>query len=362
VNGLVKVESDIVLPVSQFTPVGWIPLRDLSYEEWYEEGRKIAYVSDAVNWWIGDWLIYGQFKSWGDRYAQAYSLFGDKYELSTLNAFAYVSRHIEMCRRLNILSWAHHYQVAKKDADTQDALLSFAATRRLSVRDLQSAVREYERNAWAIEGDAPSPSSAEMILCGDFIQACSSIADSSIDLIFTDPPYDDESVWMYEPLATIAARILKPGGSLITYAGHHALPAVLPLMTPYLRFWWTLAVHHNGSAARLPGKWVFVHWKPLLWFVKGSRRRDEFVADFVESHQPDKNLHDWEQDVSEASYYIEHLTRPGEMVLDPFCGSGTTCVAALQLSRRTLGIEVEEGRAQVARRRVDDYLRATRDI
>ena len=43
--------------------------------------------------------------------------------------------------------------------------------------------------------------------------------DSSIDLIFTDPPYNGDSLLLYKDLARLADRVLKPGGSLITYFG-----------------------------------------------------------------------------------------------------------------------------------------------
>ena len=49
------------------------------------------------------------------------------------------------------------------------------------------------------------------------------IPDNSIDLIFTDPPYNEASLSLYGDLAKLAERVLKPGGSLITYVGHYAL-------------------------------------------------------------------------------------------------------------------------------------------
>lgn len=53
---------------------------------------------------------------------------------------------------------------------------------------------------------------------------------------------------------------------------------------------------------------------------------------------------------------MEHLcdpiTFPGDIILDPFCGSGTTCVAAKRLGRRWIGIEINAGYAETARRRV----------
>jgi 16S rRNA G966 N2-methylase RsmD len=46
------------------------------------------------------------------------------------------------------------------------------------------------------------------------------MADETHHLIFTDPPYDRETIPQYEDLAALGARVLIPGGSLITYVGH----------------------------------------------------------------------------------------------------------------------------------------------
>ncbi len=137
--------------------------------------------------------------------------------------------------------------------------------------------------------------------------------------------------------------------------GHYALPEILPLMTPHLRFWWTLACVHGGNSARLAGKWVFVEWKPMLWFVKEYRRKLDYVADLVKSQPVDKMAHEWEQSSIEAEYYIEYLTQSDEMVLDPMCGSGTTCLAALKLNRQILGIEKDIERFRVAQARITEY-------
>lgn len=53
------------------------------------------------------------------------------------------------------------------------------------------------------------------------------------------------------------------------------------------------------------------------------------------------------------SWFIKLFTRPGDVVLDPFLGSGTTAVAALQLDRRCIGIEINHEYVQLAQERVD---------
>lgn len=233
---------------------------------------------------------------------------------------------------------------AKKKKATRNGLLKIA-------KDLE---RELARNnaAEIIQGnDDPSI----ILKFGPFIEAMKSLENESVSLIFTDPPYDAESIPLYGLLAQEAARVLKPGGGLIAYAGHYALPQILTDMSEYLRYWWMISLKHSGNSARLPGKWVMVGWKPLVWFVKGGRFNNEYIADFFEtSKQPDKILHDWQQDVSEAAYYVEYLTEPGELVCDPFLGSGTTLLAAKKLGRRVWGCDIDEEKVNIARGRLHD--------
>jgi 16S rRNA G966 N2-methylase RsmD len=189
------------------------------------------------------------------------------------------------------------------------------------------------------------------IVTGDFRMAAADLPDESVDLIFTDPPYDNESVSLYEDLAQLAARVLVEGGSLLCYAGHKAQFSIVPLMNPLLTLNWVNACVHAAGSARLPGAGVFAGWKPILWFVKDRRCTQELIADTVRGGR-NKEDHPWQQAVGEAAYYIEHLCPPGGIVLDPFAGSGTTCVAAAQLGRRYVAYEIDPDTAARARARV----------
>jgi hypothetical protein len=66
---------------------------------------------------------------------------------------------------------------------------------------------------------------------GDFRDVCRKhIPDDSINLIFTDPPYDKKHLQLYATLSTEGFRMLREGGSLLTYAPHYALPEIFDYM------------------------------------------------------------------------------------------------------------------------------------
>ena len=174
---------------------------------------------------------------------------------------------------------------------------------------------------------------------GNFQEVLTDVEDGSVDLVVTDPPYGDNFTQLYEDLAKWASAKLKPGGSLVAYVGQANLPDVLSVMGRHLRYWWTLALVHKHGAQQLPGKWVMIEWKPVVWFVKDHRSGRLYVADRMSGSKPRKDLHEWAQGVDEVSYLIEQLTDAGQLVVDPFAGSGSFGYAAIELGRHFIGAE-----------------------
>ncbi len=82
-----------------------------------------------------------------------------------------------------------------------------------------------------------------------------------------------------------------------------------------------------------------------------SRDGDRFKAPVVGAG-PEKDLHPWQQGVAEAEHFVGRMTEPGELIVDPFLGSGTTAVAASRLGRRFVGCDVDRRAVRVARRRI----------
>ena len=189
------------------------------------------------------------------------------------------------------------------------------------------------------------------LYCGKFqdIKITTEIPDNSIDLIFTDPPYDYEHIFLYIDLATLASTKLKPGGSLVCYANHYLLPQIFDIMEEHanLEYWWTIGeFHQSQSHSKMFNQNVTVSWKPLLWFVKKGKpphnvRTMTMFIDSIRSRPPEskKLEHEWEQSIDDALYIIEKLSDKGDIVLDPMCGSGTTGVAAEKTERLFIGID-----------------------
>jgi hypothetical protein len=233
-----------------------------------------------------------------------------------------------------------------------------AAAKPVKITEVLAAVeavnREQKRKAElhkAVQVDLP-----EGLIAEDFRIASAGIPDNSVELIFTDPPYDRESIPLFEDAAKVAARILKPGGSFITYCGHIQLPETIILCGKHLRYWWTIACVHAGpDFARMQKYGIVVKWKPLMWFVKDNRGDTRTFVDDVVSGATEKSYHEWQQAENEAAYYIEKLTSDHGLVVDFFVGGGTTLAAAKKLGRRWIGYEINKITAAKAAKRLEEW-------
>lgn len=169
------------------------------------------------------------------------------------------------------------------------------------------------------------------------------IADNSIDLIFTDPPYDLASLPLYGWLSKEAARILKPNGFCLVMCGGLALNRIIKMLDEHLTFHWKYEVFWSDfSGAVIWSHGVLSRSKPILAYSKGKSMPSEpNVLGAMYGGGNDKRFHHWGQDVESARYYIETHSRPNDCVLDPFIGGGTTAVACEIIGRRWIGCDVD---------------------
>lgn len=195
---------------------------------------------------------------------------------------------------------------------------------------------------------------AATIYHGDALEVSRTLEPGCAQMIFTDPPYPKEFDHVWDDLALIATRLLADGGSLLTLCGHYQVPRVIDALSRRLDYRWLCIVENGGSQPLMHGWNIKVCFKPILWFTKAAPSRmpnlirDNFAikrGTFAEA----KRVHGWGQAVLYEP--IQQLTEPGDVVLDPFCGSGTTLRTAKDLGRKAIGIEVDVAHCATAAER-----------
>lgn len=178
-------------------------------------------------------------------------------------------------------------------------------------------------------------------------------------MVLTDPPYDEESVEDYYDLPVLAQEWLGPKGWLGVMVGQRHLPKVLHALTSSgaMEYVWTFGLSSpSGRANGIQFLHVQNTWKPLILLRKGDNLHlRNWTGDLVSYEwETSRNVlrHKWQQDVSPFQKLIRAMCEPGTLVLDPFCGSGTTGVAALTTGRRFAGCDSDDASVRVASERL----------
>jgi hypothetical protein len=122
-----------------------LELDDIGVERWTDVGRALADIGGSLRWAIGDWLLFGEQREWGDKYTDALALFDLDY--ASLKDCKWVAKSIELSRRSRQLSWGHHREVAGLEPDDQDRWLERAASNSWTARELRARLK----------GDKPTP-------------------------------------------------------------------------------------------------------------------------------------------------------------------------------------------------------------
>ena len=173
------------------------------------------------------------------------------------------------------------------------------------------------------------------------------------DYIVTDPPYPKGFLPLYEVLAKRANDWLKDGGLLVTMAGQSYLDEIYNMMSKHLHYYWTAAYLTPGQPTPLRQRNVNTTWKPLLIFSKGEYKGKIF-GDVFRSDENEKSFHKWGQSESGMFDIVSKICLPGTSILDPFCGAGTTGIAAIKHGCFFDGLEIDKDNVNISRSRIGD--------
>ena len=187
------------------------------------------------------------------------------------------------------------------------------------------------------------------------------IPDNSIDCVITDPPFginyqsnrrkikhekivNDDALFLF---LNELIRITKEDGCLfIFYSWKNKL---IDDRIKNEIIW----VKDNWSAGDLKGNYGNMYetiaFIPRLGFKMQKRYPNVF-----ECKRANCELHPTEKPVGIINFLLRSATKKDDLILDPFCGSGTTCVAAKQNHRRYIGIDISDKYCEIARRRLKE--------
>ena len=196
-------------------------------------------------------------------------------------------------------------------------------------------------------------------VCDLRVCSCAEMFASGIkpDAVITDPPYPVE----FLPVFTELAEGCRAAGVplVAVMSGQSYLPEVIRRLCEHLRYRWTLAyMTPGGQAVQQWQAKVNTAWKPVLLFGDSL----EWFGDVAISkpNDNDKRFHGWGQSESGMADLVERLTRPGQLVCDPFGGAFTTALVSIALGRRFVGCDTSESCVEIGRSRVRAHF-ATQD-
>lgn len=227
-------------------------------------------------------------------------------------------------------------------------------------RRARKAAIEADRRAY-IDG-LPSAKRVPGLHCGDALRVMRRMADASVDVVITDPPFGiglDYDGWVepdtaegywewFEPYWREMCRVVVPGGLVLVCQGQ-----------PHWRHFpeWFPDAEMNIRINVKLSKW---YWSPLIvWHRPGAEPRitvwpgamvggaacDEAMLGMSTEHPAPMML-------AFARLLVMRYSRQGDVVLDPFAGTGTLGVAARELERGYIGIERSRRYYTLAKRRL----------
>ncbi len=256
------------------------------------------------------------------------------------------------------------------------------------------------------------------LFCGDTLKLLSKIPDKSVRLVVTSPPYNlgktyekkrtrDEYVHFQRSVIAEAIRITMDGGSICWQVGNFvgAAQNIYPLdmlLHPIFE------EYYESDKIRLKNRiiWHFEHglhcqvrfsgrYETILWYTKsidyafdldpvrvpqkypgkrghkgpkrgqltgnplGKNPGDVWIFPNVKNNHVEKTIHQCQFPVELPERLILALSKPGELIVDPFMGVGTTAVAAILNGRKFAGADIEIEYTKIARSRVKAAERGT---
>jgi site-specific DNA-methyltransferase (adenine-specific) len=235
--------------------------------------------------------------------------------------------------------------------------------------DLTRTAFEICRDRQQVRSDAgpqaPTALPVDAVLLGDCVSVMATMPGASVDFVLTDPPYlvhyrelrdgrqvtnDDNARWVRPAFAQIH-RVMKPGAFCVSFYAWNRVE--------------TFTAAWRAAGFRIAGHFVFRkqyasssryvqhrHECAYLLVKGGAALPAKPIPDVLDWSYTGNRLHPTQKPVSALKPIVAAFSAAGGVVLDPFCGSGSTLVAAKELDRSYVGIELDAGHHRTATERM----------
>lgn len=195
------------------------------------------------------------------------------------------------------------------------------------------------------------------IVCGDCVEIMVNMPFVGVDAVVTDPVWPNNAIEAFadiDPYALFERAARQASCRCLRMAVHLGCdsdPRILQgIELPFFRVSWLRYARPHYKGRLMYGNDVAYLFgepppsKPGAHVIPGEVTRTDSKGK-VTDHPCER-----------SEYHVQWLCKwwGGNIILDPFCGSGTTCVAAKKLGRRWIGIDIDEGYCQTARNRLRD--------
>jgi len=202
------------------------------------------------------------------------------------------------------------------------------------------------------------------IICGDCLEVMNQIPDGAVDLVLTDPPYgvgfkgkatkfhgaDGVGYDDFDDDNQYIENVVLPAVSLAM------LKSIRMIITPGARQCFKYPAPSEIGGVYCPGgagisRWGFTCMHPILYYGKDPKTGC-YPNSFKSNAIAEKNGHPCPKPIEWIRWFVDRASTPTDIILDPFLGSGTTAVAAKQLGRKYIGIEINMDYCKIAEDRL----------
>lgn len=206
---------------------------------------------------------------------------------------------------------------------------------------------------------------------GDCLELMKDIPDGSVDLVLTDPPYgmnfqsnyrekkyskieNDTCLDWLDAFLQECWRVLKPNSAIYLFCSWHKVDVFKKAAEKLFKIKNILIWEKNNtSMGDLKGSYS-PKYEMIIFAHKGRRVLNGFrYPDVLTAKRTGNKLHPTQKPVELLEIFVNSSSNDGETVLDTFMGSGSTGVACVNTNRNFIGIELDEGYFEIAKRRIE---------